>query len=268
MGRSQSLREKIELDRNKRHDIDAVVDTIFVSEFSRSTAGARERLSEALELALKESDGLVKIKHADGTTETLSSKFICPEDGASFPEVEPRLFSFNSPYGACPACNGLGTESLFSEEVCPVCLGKRLRPEALRVYLKSEGMGGLRKSSSESGLTKSEHGLGVNIVDFVNMSIGDAKKFVDSLELSEMKKDIAAPILREINSRLTFMLNVGLDYLTLDRSAATLSGGEAQRIRLASQLGRGSRVPCTCSMSRPSVSISATMIASSRLCLR
>ncbi len=222
-GKLHSLREKIALDRNKRHDIDAVVDGIYVTDFTRSTTDARERLSEALEIALKEADGLVKIKHADGTFETLSSKFICPEDGASFPEVEPRLFSFNSPYGACPECNGLGTKSLFSDEPCPLCGGKRLRPEALRVYLKSS----------------KDKTLGKNIVDFTDMSIRDAKDFVDSLELSEMKQDIALPVLKEIENRLSFMLNVGLDYLTLDRSAATLSGGEAQRIRLASQLGSG-----------------------------
>jgi excinuclease ABC subunit A len=222
-GAPHRLREKITLDRNKRHDIDAVVDSIFVSEFERSPDAARERLSEALELALKEADGLVKIGHADGTLETLSARFICPEDGASFPEVEPRLFSFNSPYGACPSCNGLGTESLFSDAICPVCEGKRLRPEALRVYLKD----------------KKDKTLGKNIVDVASLSIAGAKEFMDGLELSEMRADIAKPIIREITSRLDFMLNVGLDYLTLDRSAATLSGGEAQRIRLASQLGTG-----------------------------
>ncbi|MDB4991957.1 MAG: uvrA [Parcubacteria group bacterium] len=243
-GVEHSLREKIALDRNKRHDIDAIVDSIFVTEFVRNPDGARERLSEALELALKEADGLVKIRHADGTIETLSSKFICPEDGMSFPEVEPRLFSFNSPYGACPNCNGLGTKSLFSDEPCPVCHGKRLRPETLRVYLKSippEGSVKEAKKKVPAKDPKDTYGgdLGKNIVDFTSMSIRDAKNFMDGLHLSEFRAEVAAPIIREIVARLDFMLNVGLDYLTLNRSAATLSGGEAQRIRLASQLGTG-----------------------------
>jgi excinuclease ABC subunit A len=249
-GKSHSLREKIVMDRNKRHDVDAVVDSIFISEFARSPDAARERVSEALELALKESDGLVKIRHADGVTETLSSKFICPDDGTSFPEVEPRLFSFNSPYGACPDCNGLGTKSLFSNEVCPVCNGLRLRPEALRVYLKGKNSGKVTKRKSIQGLTlkddiqgetlKSDNnGLGKNIVDFTGLSIREAKDFIEQLDLSDFRMEIAEPMVREIENRLDFMLNVGLDYLTLNRSAATLSGGEAQRIRLASQLGTG-----------------------------
>jgi excinuclease ABC subunit A len=249
-GKSHSLREKIELDRNKRHDIDAVVDSIFISEFVRSPDAARERVSEALELALKESHGLVKIKHADDSLETLSSKFICPDDGTSFPEVEPRLFSFNSPYGACPSCNGLGTKSLFSDEVCPVCNGLRLRPEALRVYLKGKNSGVKSKgakSADKKGAEKAafdeknadNNGLGKNIVDFTGLSIREAKEFIEALDLSDFRMEIAAPIIREIENRLDFMLNVGLDYLTLNRSAATLSGGESQRIRLASQLGTG-----------------------------
>jgi excinuclease ABC subunit A len=245
-GKSHQLREKIELDRNKRHDIDAVVDTIFVTEFIRSPDAARERLSEALELALKESDGLVKIKHADDSLETLSSKFICPEDGSSFPEVEPRLFSFNSPYGACPNCNGLGTKSFFSDEPCPVCHGLRLRPEALRVYLKGKHSGKVTKKeetdAKKSGSTpknEDNNGLGKNIVDFTGLSIREAKEFIEELDLSEFRMEIAEPMIREIKSRLDFMLNVGLDYLSLNRSAATLSGGESQRIRLASQLGTG-----------------------------
>ncbi len=246
-GKTQSLRDRAVLDRNKRHDIDALVDGIFVSEFMRSPDAARERLSEALEIALKESDGLVKIRHADGTLETLSSKFICPEDGASFPEVEPRLFSFNSPYGACPQCNGLGTKSIFSDEPCPVCNGLRLRPEALRVYLKGKNSGkprekvkGKRKDADEEPSAENNNGgLGKNIVNFTSLSIRDAKIFLEELDLSDFRMEIAAPIIREIANRLDFMLNVGLDYLTLNRTASTLSGGESQRIRLASQLGTG-----------------------------
>ena len=218
----QSLREKITLAKTKRHDIDALVDEIYVSEFERDKDGAQERLSEAIELALRESDGLVKIAHADGTIEMLSARFICPVDGAPFPDVEPRLFSFNSPYGACPECNGLGTVGFFDDDICPVCDGNRLRKEALRVYL-----GGTEKS------------LGLNIVEATNMSIEDAHAFFTTLPLNEKMEKIAAPILREIVSRLQFMKDVGLEYLTLNRKANTLSGGEAQRIRLASQLGSG-----------------------------
>jgi excinuclease ABC subunit A len=230
------LRDQIIIEKNKKHDIDVLVDEIFVSEFKdrKPTAGgssaadnARERLSEALERAVVEADGLIKIsypgaaksgeKDAGATNETLMSvKFMCPYDGFSYPEVEPRLFSFNSPYGACPACNGLGTETIWSDDPCKVCEGKRLRPEALHVKIGD-----------------------MNIVDVVNLSIEKAVKYFDEIKLTDAEKEIAKIVLKEIEARLLFMVNVGIEYLTLDRRAHTLSGGEAQRIRLASQLGSG-----------------------------
>ena len=221
-GEVKQLREKIVLTKTKRHDIDVLVDEIYVSEFTHSPKNSRERLSEAVELALRESNGLVKVRTPDGEERMLSAKFICPADGSSFPEVEPRLFSFNSPYGACPECNGLGTVGIFNNDTCPSCNGARLRKEALRVYIGGD----------------SKH-LGKNIVDLTSMTIGEVVKFIANLKLSKKDQDIAWPALREIIERLDFMVNVGIEYLTLDRRANTLSGGEAQRIRLASQLGSG-----------------------------
>ena len=119
-GKEHPLRERITLEKHKVHDIDVIVDEIFLTEFEKSKTDAKERLSEAVELALKESNGLIKIRNQHGDTRVLSAKFICPEDGASFPEVEPRLFSFNSPYGACPECHGLGTVGFFNLDECPV----------------------------------------------------------------------------------------------------------------------------------------------------
>lgn len=220
-GTVRSLRERVELSKNKKHHIDIVVDEIFVSEFETDPKGSRERLSEAIERALHESDGLVKLKNPDGTERVASSKFMCPHDGFAFPEVEPRLFSFNSPYGACPECNGLGTKYLFGDELCEACNGARLRPEALNVFL-----GGPK-------------GEGKNIVEVASLSIKDADVFFKKLKLSKKEKEISQAVIKEITSRLTFMLDVGIEYLTLDRRANTLSGGEAQRIRLASQLGSG-----------------------------
>ena len=222
-GQIKQLREKIELTKTKRHDIDVLVDEIYVSEFTSDPKGSKERLSEAVELALAQANGLVKIESPDGTERTLSAKFICPVDGSSLPEVEPRLFSFNSPYGACSECNGLGVVGIFNTDECPSCKGARLRPEALRVYLGGDG----------------KKDLGKNIVDFTQMTVKEAADFVDSLKLTKKQQDIAWPALREIIERLQFMNNVGIEYLTLDRRANTLSGGEAQRIRLASQLGSG-----------------------------
>ena len=222
-GKRQNLRERIELSKNKKHDISVLVDSINIADFTADSKSANERLSESLEHALSEADGLVEISFRNpldgahqGEKMIMSAKFACPNDGYSYPEIEPRLFSFNSPYGACPECNGLGTRHFFGNEVCPVCKGARLREEALKVLIGN-----------------------INIVDFTALSIKDAFEFLDGVKLTEREKNISKVVVREIESRLRFMLNVGIEYLSLNRRAHTLSGGESQRIRLASQLGSG-----------------------------
>ena len=222
-GKIMKLRDQIILEKNKKHSIDVLVDEIFVSEFSdkKQADNAKERLSEALERAIQEADGLIKIeypgaKESEGEEKLMSVKFMCPYDGFSYPEIEPRLFSFNSPYGACAACNGLGTESIWSDKPCPVCKGVRLRDEAL--FVKIDGK---------------------NIVEVTAQSIEKATVYFKDIRLTDAEKEIAKVVLKEIEARLSFMVNVGIEYLTLDRRASTLSGGEAQRIRLASQLGSG-----------------------------
>ena len=221
-GKLYSLREKILLDRNKKHEIDILIDEIYISEFKDDKESANERLKEAVEKALDEADGLIKIIKADAER-LISSRFVCPKDGFSFPEIEPRLFSFNSPYGACPTCKGLGFKHFFKDDsvaaVCEDCGGARLRKEALSVFLKDK------------------NGKELNIKDFTDLSIQDAYEFIQNISLNEKQVKIAAPALREIKERLSFMIDVGIEYLTLNRRANTLSGGEAQRIRLASQLG-------------------------------
>ncbi|HVU80330.1 MAG TPA: excinuclease ABC subunit UvrA [Candidatus Paceibacterota bacterium] len=234
-GTVRNLREQVILSKYQKHDIDALVDEILVTEFSRSKEAALERLSEAVERALQESDGLLKIEDAHGER-LISAKFMCPYDGFSFPEVEPRLFSFNSPYGACPACNGLGTKHFMGEEPCEVCHGARLRPEALNVFLEREAKDA-GEPIPEAKVRKQQGRL--NIVEATDLSIEDAYSYFSELNLSKKDQEISKTVIKEICARLKFMLDVGLDYLTLDRRANTLSGGEAQRIRLASQLGSG-----------------------------
>ena len=228
-GKLHNLRERIALDKNRKHSIDVLVDEFFIQELAKGPEAVRERLADAIEKALEESGGLLKVEDQQGDTRLISAKFMCPYDGFSFPEVEPRLFSFNSPYGACPECNGLGTKYFFGTEACEVCRGARLKPEALNVFL--------RDSADERG--PGAEGRGKNIVDLTGSSIADAQNFFKSLTLSEKDKEISKVVVKEIMARLQFMLDVGIEYLSLDRRANTLSGGEAQRIRLASQLGSG-----------------------------
>jgi len=222
-GVRHKLRERVVLTKTKRHNISVLIDSISLNEFKNDEKTAHERLSEAIEKAVHESEGLMAVRFRDPTDEEkfqdeflLSAKWACSKDGFSFPEIEPRLFSFNSPYGACPDCNGLGTKHLFGEEVCPRCQGQRLREEALHVLVG-----------------------GKNIVEVTRMSIKECDEFFKKLKLTAREKGISKVVTKEIMARLEFMLNVGIEYLSLDRRAHTLSGGEAQRIRLASQLGSG-----------------------------
>ncbi len=191
-GKYHSLRERVELSRYKAHNIDLVVDRI-PGGMDFKEKDNRLRLSEAIESGLKYGEGVVTII-ASGTVQekkrrwnkevSLSAKFTCPNDGFSFPEIEPRLFSFNSPYGACPECHGLGTKDLWSEEICPVCDGKRLREESLNVLID-----------------------GKNIVTVTAYSIEDALEFFKKLESSffAQKKnaslaEVAEAPLREIKA--------------------------------------------------------------------
>ena len=217
-GERKSLRERIEMDKNKKHEISLIVDEIAIDEFKlkESQKDAVMRLSEAVERAVTESDGLVEFDIL-GEKNIMSNKFACANCGFSFPEIEPRLFSFNSPYGACATCNGLGVKYMGALDPCEDCGGKRLRKESLNVFLDDVNK--------------------INIVDITDLSIDDAAKYFKNLNLTPKEREIASVIISEIESRLIFMLNVGLNYLQLNRRADTLSGGEAQRIRLASQLG-------------------------------
>lgn len=332
--------DDIALEKNFKHTIEIVIDRIKVRE------GVQSRLAEACELAVTHGEGLIQVIVGDSEERTYSTSLACPDHGISIDELEPRMFSFNNPLGACPECKGLGfiktidpdllipdqnlsiqekalgnafstmeytsfywqviraladkydaditlpykdlpekfkqvllygtgeeklkydytnrngdvqhrnhsfegiipnlerryqesnsdwikgkIEELMNTAECTACSGRRLRPELLAVTVGNK-----------------------NISEFCDMSVVEAIEFLDTVELSEMHRKIAAEVIREIRSRLQFLSNVGLDYLTLSRAARTLSGGESQRIRLATQVGSG-LVGVTYILDEPSIGL-------------
>jgi len=320
-GEVRELEEQINLDKKYKHDVAVVVDRLVMKD------GLRRRLTDSIETAAQLADGLVEIETADGETLTFSEKFACVHCGISLPEIQPRVFSFNSPHGACPVCHGLGStqeidpalvvpdgslsidkgallpygqlsfgwleqafesiattfgvdtdkpwdelpqeqrdlflygtgkdriplsyrnyqgrmrhynssfpgilkhlqrrfaeteseqvrqkiEEYMADRPCPECKGARLKPTSLAVTVG-----------------------GRNIYDFTLRSVREALKFLHGLELTDTERLIGGRVIKEIIERLTFLNDVGVGYLTLQRASATLSGGEAQRIRLATQIG-------------------------------
>ena len=319
-GTIMDLADEIDLDKNKKHEIEVVVDRITIRD------GVERRLFEAVELALARAGGLVKVETAK-ETRVFSEKFACPDCGISYPEIAPRMFSFNNPYGACPACTGLGVKEYFDPalivpnqdlslrdgavapwaEKNPVHflpflealvkhyridirkpfreLPKRVQ-DAILYGSKDEEIeffhdhGGRRTFNQKpfdgviGELQKDWDGAdfyereklerfinlipcpeckgarlrkemlwvkvgGLNIFEISRMTMEECVDFFDRVELSEKDKEIARTILKEITSRLKFLLDVGLDYISLSRNSATLSSGESQRIRLATQIGSG-----------------------------
>ncbi len=214
----KSLRERVVLEKNRKHEISIVIDRI-PAQLDFTKKEERMRLFEAVETALSKGDGSLQFLIEPTKSEYIfSEKFSCPICNFAYPQIEPRLFSFNSPYGACPECNGIGRIHKRSDKICPECKGKRLRPEALSILIDNK-----------------------NITEVTAMKVEEAANFFKNFEkgLTDYDIQIAKAPLREINQRVGFLLDIGLDYLTLDRKAGTLSGGEAQRIRLASQVGSG-----------------------------
>lgn len=214
-GEIRDLTQDIILNKHKRHTIEVVIDRLIIK------PGIERQIRDAIETALGYSE-IVVINLFAGNRDILFSKTaVCSRCGISYPEITPMFFSFNSRQGACPRCNGLGLENIDENSIeieeykyCRACNGLRLRKEALSITIQD-----------------------VNIGEFAGMSVKDALVFINGLKLTEREQTIALRILKEVKDRLHFMDRVGLGYLTLDRSSLTLSGGEAQRIRLATQLG-------------------------------
>jgi excinuclease ABC subunit A len=221
-GNMVDLTQDITLRKQQHHTIEIVIDRFIIK------PGIDRQIRHAIDTSLKYADTVV-INLIDEQRDIPFSKTLaCPNCGISYPEIEPRLFSFNSKYGACPKCSGMGFEDITDDEypydnydmelthltVCKACGGMRLRKEALTVKIS-----------------------GVNIGEFSSMSVHEAEKHLSGLNLSDREITISKRVLKEVIDRLSFLEKVGLGYLTLDRPSLTLSGGEAQRIRLATQIG-------------------------------
>ena len=333
------IEEFPELEKNKKHDIAAVIDRLVI----KKDDGIRSRISESIETSLQLSDGLIEIENIDSGKQMLfSSNFSCSHCGYAVPELEPRMFSFNNPYGACAKCDGLGVIQFFNEKMLIQdgdvsiangaikgwtrrnrfyyyqlrCLSahfdftlttkwkdysqeikdiilwgtkekidfshrfrsgsrivrkhrfegiipstERRFKETDSEYIRNELAKLMSESSCDecggSRLNTHSRNVFINktpIHKITSMRINDSLEFIKNMDLRGAKKKIAEKIIKEITDRLSFLEDVGLNYLTLDRSAETLSGGEAQRIRLASQIGSG-LVGVTYVLDEPSIGL-------------
>jgi excinuclease ABC subunit A len=216
----RDLGESFNLHKQRKHTIEIVIDRLIV----KSEAGVARRLADSVETALKMAQGLVGLLTEDNQVRVYSEHLACIQCGVSYSEISPRIFSFNSPHGACTGCDGIGYEASSHSEweewtfdtPCNMCGGGRLKKESLAIKIG-----------------------GQSIAEVTHMSVRNTLAFIDALALTDREQMIGQRVLKEIRERLEFLLNVGLAYLTLDRPSATLSGGEGQRIRLATQIGSG-----------------------------
>ena len=251
------LSDEIELDQQKKQTLEAVVDRLVIPEVIDPSF--RQRVTDSVETTLSLGGGLVRVSIIGGDELLFSEHPTCVSCGISLPEITPHTFSFNSPHGACPTCGGLGEvqtevadqaevgsthqpvqvvedeelENAVSARVCPDCRGTRLKPEALSVTVGGRSIAQVTHLSIEQAQRFFQE-----LVSATLTSIDSPELPVEVL-LSERERLIAGQLLKEIAARLQFLLDMGLDYLTLDRAAASLSGGEAQRIHLATQIGSG-----------------------------
>lgn len=254
-GQKFNLNHNFVLIKTNRHTIELSIDKISVTKKDFKNPDnlklISSRLSESVEMASKKSGGTLWIEF-DGKDKTLfSQSFACPVCNISLPDIEPRSFSFNTPYGACPECDGLGTilsADPDAEENIPNLLNRYLETdnEAVRKRLSPFIITSVCPSCSGQKLNKVSRSVtvsGKNISDISNQSVREVLKFILNLDnpdnFSGQELAVALPIVRELSVRLKFLIDVGLEYLTLGRTASSLSSGEAQRIRLASQIGTG-----------------------------